>query len=387
VGFSDNGLLDPLVGVPQIRAVIWKKDGKIIDLGTLKGGFESLAVANNNRGEVTGVSSNDVPDSTGGSFFGTEIHAFLWRAGVIRDLGTLGDDPDSISVSINDSGQVTGFSFNISGPNARQHPFLWDNGNMLDLGTLGGNFAQPVGLNSRGQVTGVSDPPGAEPGVCTFQRICDPFLWDRGSLTDLGTFGGTFGEPNFIKDDGDVVGDATFPDGTQHAALWKGGKIKDLGTVDSGCSSTAWAINSNSQVVGISASCGASSPLQLQAFLWENGSMVDLNTLGAPPSSGLQLVVAQAINDRGEIAGFGALPTGDARAFVLIPCDEEHLNVAGCDYHMVEASTLTSQSSNFIDHQQGTATRLSLEAMRGFMQSSGLHSTPWFRRGSPRPQN
>jgi len=77
--------------------------------------------------------------------------------------------------------------------------------------------------------------------------------------------------------------------------------------------------------------------------------MVDLRSL---VSSGpdLQLVYAIGINDRGEIAGNG-VPAGKStappfqdtmsHAFVLIPCDENHPNVEGCDYSLVDSAAAT----------------------------------------------
>ena len=65
--------------------------------------------------------------------------------------------------------------------------------------------------------------------------------------------------------------------------------------------------------------------------------MVDLNTLLASGSD-LTLTEALFINDAGEIAGNGVLQNGDADAFVLIPCDENHPGVDGCDYSLVDAS-------------------------------------------------
>lgn len=63
IGFSENGVIDPALGVPEARAVLWTKDGQVNDLGTLPGGNESVAFAVNSRGQVAGFSNNDVPDS------------------------------------------------------------------------------------------------------------------------------------------------------------------------------------------------------------------------------------------------------------------------------------------------------------------------------------
>lgn len=65
--------------------------------------------------------------------------------------------------------------------------------------------------------------------------------------------------------------------------------------------------------------------------------MVDLNTL-IPPGSGIDVAAADSINDRGEISSEGGLPNGDNRAVLLIPCDENHPGVDGCDYSLVDAS-------------------------------------------------
>jgi len=67
--------------------------------------------------------------------------------------------------------------------------------------------------------------------------------------------------------------------------------------------------------------------------------MVDLNTL-IRPGSGTQVALAETINDLGEIAANGASDCGVvencAHAVLLIPCDESHPNIEGCDYSMVD---------------------------------------------------
>jgi probable HAF family extracellular repeat protein len=183
-------------------------------------------------------------------------------------------------------------------------------------------------LNERGQVTGQMTTAG--------DVTVHPFLWDADTgIRDLGTLGGDFGSANWLNDAGEVVGWAT-NQGNQAALafLWRNGLITDLGTVDGDQCSIANSINSHVQIVGISAPCDFS--IQ-HVFLWEKGSILDLNAL-ILPGSDLTLREPTFINDRGEIVGNGVLPNGDHHAFLLIPCDETHPNVEGCDCNLADPS-------------------------------------------------
>jgi probable HAF family extracellular repeat protein len=293
VGSSGNGVIG------ENRALLWK-NGDIIDLGTL-GGTVSFATGINNREQIIGASSNTVPDPFSLFGFPTQTRTFIWENGVIQDLGTLGGPDAAPSGRPNERGQVCGYSYTSSTPNPdtgmpTQDPFLWENGTMTDLGTLGGTIGFAQGINNRGQVIGHSNLAG--------NLISHPFLWHRGVLTDLGTLGGDNGMTSWINDAGEVVGEADLPGSQTHNAfLWKNGVMTDLGNL--GQTSFAFAINSKGQVVGASRIDGGT----VHAFLWEKGSpMIDLNAFVPSGSSLQQLTHAFNINDRGEIYGRGVPP-------------------------------------------------------------------------------
>lgn len=343
VGASENGEFDPLLGINQARAVLWE-DGEIVDLGSL-GGYESAAFAINDHGQIVGNSTNTIPDPF--CFLNSaQNRAFLWQRGHMQDLETLGGNCSG-ATAINDRGRVVGNSTTSSIPTITGvpswDPFIWEEGKgMIDLGTLGGFFGTAFDLNNRDQVIGESSI-AKDPEACSVpdsgNTNCHPFLWERGRMIDLSksTVGGKPLGLSGIDDDGDIIGNAVFPKAPFDAMLWVGGFATDLGHLD-GCTSSAHAINSRRQIVGWVFPCGNG---DIRAFLWEHGSMVDLNTL-IPPDSSLKLVQAEDINDRGEIDGIGVrhgVSTRDfttrGHGFLLIPCDENHLNVQGCDYSLV----------------------------------------------------
>jgi probable HAF family extracellular repeat protein len=340
-GTSENGVIDPALGVSAVHAVVWKQ-GEIKDLGTL-GGADSNAGAINDHGQVVGFAFNAVPDPLSLIYFGlvgvtngTQTRAYLWENGVMHDLNTLGG-PDAVALFVNERGQVAGFSYTDSTSNPvtpfqpgipTVHPFVWTRKDgMKDLGSIGGTigycFLSPCesgDFNNRGQLVALATTPGDQ-GV-------DPFFWDGEKMIDLftNTIGGNPVSADALNDTGEIVGAAVFPNHPTDAYLWKNGQATDLGTVDGDGCSWAHAINSKGQVVGQSFACDVST---LHTFLWENGSMVDLNSL-IPANSNLQLVDTRSINDRGEIAGIGLPPdcalgmdTVCGHAFVLIPCDND----------------------------------------------------------------
>ena len=399
VGASENGEVDPFAGVNGQKAVLWK-NGQIHELESL-GGNQTQALFINDHDQIVGISQNTMPDlyslyeyllglRVTGAGGGTQTRAVLWEKGKIRDLGTLGGS-DAWASFINEAGQISGFAYTNDTPDPstglpRMDPFLWENGRMIDLGTFGGVFGFPNGMNNHGQVIGGSSIL-SNPGACNFENTnpgCDPFLWDQGKLIDLSTssIGGSPQSAFWINDAGEIVGGGTFANAPFDAYLWRKGVVTDLGALAGDCFSEAYAINESSQVIGDSFDCNG---VFHHPFLWENGSIVDLNAL-IPADSPLELVAVgplsfsvKPLNERGEIAGVG-VPVGIApgdmpvlgHAFLLIPCDENHPNVEGCDYTSAEL-TAAVEGARAAANAEVSATVLRLR------KSFGPRFTPWPR--------
>lgn len=363
IGASQTGIPDSN-GSPQFHATLWT-ERRIIDLGVVPGGSESLGVTINDAGQAVGISNNGVADPF--SPFGVQVRTFLWEKGELRDIGTLGGPDANPGPGCNNqrSGIIVGSSYTSFTPNETtgiptQDPFLWDNGKMTDLGTLGGSVGFGWCANNRLQVIGTSSL-ATHPAACaTGEAGCHAYLWQGGTMKDLGTLGGDNSEAVWINDAGGIAGSADLSGtGLHHAVRWKDGEIFDLGTVSGDPCSRSKAINARGQIVGVSSDC--SNPVR--AFLWEEGGpMIDLNTV-IPPGSGLQLTFAFNINDRGEILAKSDL----GHIVLLVPCDEDR---GDCVNVLASASAEPSVSALAQTHDRGPRTmRDAMRTWRGRLKS------------------
>ena len=146
----------------------------ITNLGTLPGRVGSTAHCINDNGQIVGESASAYDNFQLGL-----AHAFLWKNGVMTDLGTLPGGSNSYIGSyadgINNAGQIVGYSLTASGDT---HAFLWKNGVMSDLGTLGGSESYANGINNAGQIVGSS---------FNASESEHAFLWQNGVMTDIGS--------------------------------------------------------------------------------------------------------------------------------------------------------------------------------------------------------
>lgn len=160
--------------------VSYGQTSSLIDLGT---GVRAYGI--NVNGDITGCTTASGP-----------THAFIFSAGTMSDLGTLGGT-NSCGYALNKNRQVTGYADTAAGAS---HAFLYDAGAMSDLGTIkGAKTSAGTSINSNGEVVGYSWqlPPYAVPDILTHIREIHiqylpgvdsgvyAFSYSHGSVTQL----------------------------------------------------------------------------------------------------------------------------------------------------------------------------------------------------------
>jgi probable HAF family extracellular repeat protein len=214
-----------------------------------------------------------------------------------KDLGTLGGS-SSFARGLNNLGVVVG---DASTSSEETHAFVFKpgSGSLTDLGTLGGGFSSASDINNLGLAVGVSkDDPNA---VCNRAVVWDTCHGNHVTvLPDLDP-SAPFGcsAPSAINDAGQIVGTSN-----QLPVLWSNGHVISLGSLGNG--GFAVGINDRGDIVGQSTTAS----FQFHAFLWRQGVMTDIGTLGG------DFITVGGINNRGQIAGYGTDASGQFAAFV-----------------------------------------------------------------------
>jgi probable HAF family extracellular repeat protein len=369
---------------------------RVVDLGTL-GGTSSAGWGTNDRSWISGVSS--LPGDM-------QTRAFLWREGVMADLGTLGGPNSWSYFPLNDRGAVTGGAetstldprgedFCGFGTYLACLPVIWRHGSIAALPLLGGGNGAAFGLNNRGQVAGEAETNVVEP-TCVSPQVLQfkPVIWDRDGIHELPRSpGDPIGAALAINDRGEAVGwSGTCAPGYGphetflHALLWNDGTMIDLGSLGGKTNVVAADINNRGQVIGYSnlandashhaflwhagvmrdlgtlpgdSSSEASDINDLgqvvgasldetgnpRAFLWQRGAITDLNAL-IPDDSPLFLLYGGSINSRSEITGVALLKaTAEVHAFLATPCGRDRFESRDCEYESSDSPAARNQSS------------------------------------------
>jgi len=205
---------------------------------------------------------------------GAAVSAPSWN---VVDIGTLGG-PGSYGAAVSDAGYVVGCA---DTPGGMAHAFIYD-GKIHDLGTGGGDpngSSCALAVNDRGTVAGRSS-------------SGDMVIWSGNTVTPIGAKGTVGG----INDSGVVVGSVS-QGGSTHAFVYANGSLKVIGGDAVG---EATAVNLRGQVVGT---------LSGRAFLYENGGVRDLGTLGGFSS-------AKGLDDFGRVVGMSTDSHGTPYPFL-----------------------------------------------------------------------
>ncbi|HWI69594.1 MAG TPA: hypothetical protein VNS88_14665 [Nitrospiraceae bacterium] len=290
--------------VPGQHAFLWRRGKGMKDLGTLSAGTVSGAIGINAAGTIVGYSNVKGQPAT-------NFIAVQWSStGTIKRLGTLSGGSSSAAFQINSAGEIAGDSFLSNGMvNATK----WTNGNIKNLGKLqNAIFTAGLAINENGLIVGESvfsyGPPFSS----------HAFLWNGSKMRDLGAlWGGVTSMANGINSLGVIVGqsDGIRTGGNWHAVKWDTSRnIRDLGVLNGGTYSVAFGVNDSNVVVGY----GNISNNAPHAMIWTpSHGMRDLNSL-IPANSGWTLINANAINNVGQITGYGS-KYGHNHGFVLTP--------------------------------------------------------------------
>lgn len=312
-GYGINNLGE-VAGWSDGRAFFWT-GGVIIDLGVLSGTASE------------GRDVNDLGQVVGWTDTAQARHAFIWRdvngnrradPGEMVDLRPIPSTYQGRAYGINNAGHVAGWS--AINPDGVYHAFRWSYNpggwwDWFDLGNITGDpdeISLANDINNLGQVVGGSGSAGSRRAFCTRPYAAINPLTDALPYLPNGTIAEAFG----VNDRGQVVGYSNTRVGTStvtRPVLWSGTVVTDLGTLG-GNTGRAYGINNLGHVVGYSY---LSDNTSMRAFLWVNGVLRDLNDL-LPAGSGWVLNEARAINNFGQITGYGA-HNGITRAFLMTP--------------------------------------------------------------------
>jgi probable HAF family extracellular repeat protein len=289
----------PGVGMPQVGSAASNASTgvRIVDLGTLPGGWPSFARAISGR-VIVGYSY------TGANYSGVQ-HAVRWQESTpgsgswaIQDLSSLiTGSIMSAATAIGSNGDVAGWMRNADGVDFM---FRLSSGGAFTLiaAPPGMNAAWATGVNGKGAVVGSAKINPDNTGATN-----RAFYYESGTTVLLPTLSG-MSQANAIKDDGTVVGYSVDAANVGRAVKWTYDGVNwQIATLPGDASSAAWAISGTGKIAG------SGSPSRAYFWASDTATPTVLGTLGGASSA------AYGVNDAGDVAGESYTKNGVQRAF------------------------------------------------------------------------
>ena len=307
----DINNLGQVVGRGRNNNIQLYSGGTITDLGFLNIEEESVShlfaqpTSINDLGQIVGYSE----------YIGRGTTAFIYSDGEIRSSNSFESSLNSMAFDINNSGQLISYEriATRSGSTTTSSYALITYQNELSfvepLIVIPGSLIVGTSINDSGQTVGWT----SDYHSPSERYVETAFLNSNGATSSLGYLGydstpGRNGFPsssaNEINNLGQVVGRSTNSSGKSVAFLYSDGSMTDLGILPGHLGgSEARAINDLSQIVGFCQTSIDGSYAE-SGFVYQDGQMYDLNNL-IPEDSGWVIEHPEAINNQGQIVGFG----------------------------------------------------------------------------------
>lgn len=223
-----------------------------------------------------------------GDATGFRNRGFVYQNGEMQDVNVF-LPAESWATGIDNAGRIVGAYWYLGGPPRGYLRFA--DGSFRDIGALpfATPFTSPMAINGRGQVVGGSGPWTGGP------LENRPFLYQDGTMRNLGHLGGELGLADDINERGQVTGSSSLgAPGVEHAFLWQNGRMIDIDGRQGVGRSHGYSINEHGHVVGASDHLGP--------FVWRGKKMESLTAL-IDPAGGYRMTSAWDINDKGQIVG------------------------------------------------------------------------------------
>ena len=297
---SASRILSILLLLLSISPAAFANHYDVQDIGSFGGATNPVDI--NASGQVVGQSQD-----------GAGIYrVFIYENGTLTDIGSSISASSSFAAAINDLGQVIGSAY--LPPNNFNRFYLYDGSSVTNLNDLPGFPVTTsagnalTGLNNLGQMIAVR---GSSSKEALLLNPNGSGNYDQVIIGYPDKNNWAFG----LNEVGQIAGMSRYDDPAYNAAfLYDNGALSDIGTLG-GTFSSAADINENGQIAGQS-----STGTQNHAYLYTDGSMLDLGTIGGTSSTALGL------DDLGRVVGYGYTADYKKHAFVYSDGAMQDLN-------------------------------------------------------------